>query len=296
MSRRHAWQALPFAAVADPDPRRRGLLAAELGCPGFPSCDAMLEAVRPGAVVIASPPWAHEADARACSLAGVPALVEKPPAGDLEGARRIAGLGLPPAIGFNRRFAQGAKLLERIPAEGRLELELGLSYRRSSWAPREVRDPALLDLAPHLLDLALLFDRSRPLSVRASSSRPERVEIALRSERGTAAISCASDAVHREFAVARGEGIDGELRWSIGGFARGMLARLRPGPHPLAASLAAQLEAFAEHLAGGDRGLLAGAGDGVRVMELVGAAERSIESGAEVEPAPSLSAVAGAPA
>src|SRR5690606_26756939 len=127
-----------------------------------------------------------------------------------------------------------AGLSGALPAGGRVELEL--RYRRFSWAPLAVHDPALLDLAPHVVDLAMRVGLGEPSSVAARSPRPERVSIELRSERGEARLECACDRFHRERLVIRDADGGVVARRVQGGLWRGVLDRLRSGPHPLVAS------------------------------------------------------------
>jgi predicted dehydrogenase len=275
---------LEIAAVADPDEGRRELVAAAAGTTArFASATELVASGVTDGVVIASPAAAHEEDAAACSEAGVPTLVEKPPAPNHAAAVRIAGLDPAPWIGFNRRFQQGLAIAPAVLRGRDTSVELLLHYRRDSWRPHRVDDPALLDLAPHLVDLALLWC-GRAEGVTARSESPARVVIALECERGHARIDCASDRPHRESVDAEWAG--GSARWDQGGLLSGVLARVRRGPHPLVASLAAQLESFVRATGGGDPGPLATAADGAAVMAVIGAAAASIEQGgAAVVPA-----------
>lgn len=267
-----------LVAFADPDQERRDLLAGA-EAPAYASAEELIAAGGIDGVVVASPPGTHEEVAALAAAAGIPALVEKPPAPDLAGARRLAALEPAPYVGFNRRFSLGRGLRDVLPEGGTIELEL--NYRRFSWAPMQVRDPALLDLAPHLVDLALRAGIGAPRSVAASSPRPERVRIEIVGERGRAQIACACDRFHRERVVVRGP--DGRVvaRRREGGLGRGLVERLRPGPHPLVASLAAQLASFGAVLTGGRPGELATAEEGARVMAVISCAARSLAHGGE---------------
>jgi predicted dehydrogenase len=262
-----------FAAVADPDEGRRALVSGGRLIE-YPSAHELVAAGGLDGVVVASPPATHEEFARLAAIAGLPALVEKPPAPDLAGARRIADLDPAPSIAFNRRFSLGAGLQSTLPDSGTIELEI--RYRRFSWSPVMVRDPALLDLAPHVVDLALRSGLGTPVSVAATSSRPERVEIAIEGASGSARIRCATDRPHLERVVVRDAAgsVVGDAR--TGGLVRGAIARLRPAPHPLVASLAAQLDEFAAACAGEPAPTLATASDGVAVMEVIAAAAESL--------------------
>jgi predicted dehydrogenase len=264
---------LELAAVADPSPERRELLGAGAGASVHESAGELLAAGEVDAVVIASPPAEHLWQAELAGRAGVPALVEKPPAPTGTGAARLAALDPAPWIGFNRRFLHGTALLDRVPADGPLELELELRYRRDSWRPVAVADDALADLAPHLVDLALLLTGFGPARVRAASLSASRADLALETARGPAAIRCATDRPHHEAVAVRAIG-GAAARSRAGGPLAAITGRLPGRAHPLVASLRGQLEAFARAVRGGDPGALATAAQGAVAMELIDDARR----------------------
>ena len=259
-------------ALADPV-RARCELVASL-CGSAPSLHADVQGLtadqRVEAVIVASPPSEHLAAATVAAMAGLTCLVEKPPGPDASSARELATLSPAPWIGFNRRFQQGLEIIDRIPCRGELELDLELRYRRASWQAYVVRDDALLDLAPHLIDLALLLGGG-PARVVSAAASPERADLVLELERGSARIRCATDRAYLERTVVRAGGV--EIAASrLGGVTGTSLTLLRRGDHPLVASLRRQVETLACAARGGDPGLLATADDGVRVMEMVEAA------------------------
>jgi predicted dehydrogenase len=265
-----------LVAVADPRAERRELVA-RLGAPepgsGAVATHAeaatLLAAGGLDAVIVASPPAEHVEHACLASEAGIACLVEKPPAPELAGAERLAELARPPWIGFNRRFQHAAALLGSVPSEGPLELLLELHYRRDSWRAVSIRDDAVLDLAPHLVDLALLLAGEQAATVRAATLTSERVELELETGRGRARIRCATDRPHRELVVVRHPGGARIAASRAGGFLRGAVARIPAVAHPLIASLRAQLGAFAAVARGAEGGLLATAEDGVRAMRVI---------------------------
>jgi len=257
-------------AVADPAANRRERIAALApGAPAqFGDAGALAASGEVDAAVVASPAEYHVADAAALTSAGIPCLIEKPPAPELVGAEILAQLTPAPWIGFNRRFTHGAKVIGSVPPEGPIELKLDLRYRRASWASVQVGDPVVLDLAPHLVDLTLLLSGSPEAGVRAARLGHERAEIELETGRGIAHISCASDRAHRERVIVRAE--DRRVAVSADGGPLGLITSRLPGrEHPLVRSLRAQLEAFAAAVRGGDPGLLATAEDGVRTMRVI---------------------------
>ena len=268
-----------LVAVADPRADRRERIARLAGgapeagrLATYAAAPELVDLARPDAIIVASPPGEHLEHARLASKAGIPCLVEKPPAPDLAGSERLAELERPPWVGFNRRFQHGARLIEAMPAEGPLELLLELHYRRASWSAVSIRDDAVLDLAPHLVDLALLLTRAPTATVRSAMLTPERAELELDTDRGRARIRCATDRAHRELVVVRRPGGARIAATRAGGFLRGAMTRLPAVAHPLIASLRAQLSAFAAAARGADGGLLATAEDGVRAMRVIEAA------------------------
>jgi len=270
--------AVEIVALADPDAGRREALATRLGTrgdrevPAFSSAEALLDGAQVDALLIASPAAAHRADAELAAAAAIPCLIEKPPADDLEAAEAIAALEPTPWIGFNRRFQHARRVRDRIPAGTALALDLELRYRRDSWRPHAVDDGALLDLAPHLVDLALLLAGSAKVEVHSATISPARVELELALGRSSATIRCATDRPYLERIVVRGT--DGSRLGAshAGGPARALLTRLPAVRHPLVTSLRAQLVAFAAMARGNERSLLATAADGVRVMRVIEAA------------------------
>lgn len=268
-----------IVAVADPDRARRGLVAERLGASAHARLDELLTATAVDGIVVCTTPEHHAAAAAVAAQADIPALVEKPPAPDAEGARWLAALVPAPWIGFNRRFDQGLELAGRVPAGGELELRMVLNYRRKSWRPVTGGDDALLDLAPHLVDLALHLTRSLPVAIRAHATR-EHAGIELATSRGRVRIECATDRPHHELVEIVDAGGRRIARAERGGRARAIAARVRPGAHPLVRSLTAQLEAFGAALRGEDPGPLATAAEGAAVMLVLDAARRSDADGA----------------
>jgi len=277
-----AAQAAPgiqFVAVADPDRTRRGVVAAKLGASGHARVGELLAAGPLDGLVVCTPAEHHEEVAAMAAQAGLTALVEKPPAPDAQGALQIAALSPAPWIAFNRRFDQGLKLRRSVPPGGDLTMKMVLHYRRDSWRPVARGDDALLDLAPHLIDLALHLTGSLPVAIRANATR-DRAGIVLATTRAEVRIECASNRPHHELVEIRGA--DGRLagRAVSAGRARGALARLT-GAHPLVRSLRLQLEAYARALRGADAGPLASAAEGAAVMRVLDAARRSDAVGGE---------------
>ena len=269
-----------IVAVADPDRARRGVVAGKLGVHGHARVSELLAAAPLDGIIVCTPVEQHEEVAAAAAHAGLAALVEKPPAPDAAGALRLAALTPAPWIAFNRRFDQGLALIRRVPPGGDLTMRMVLHYRRDSWRPLQRGDDALLDLAPHLVDLALFLTGSLPLAVRANATR-ERAGLVLATTRAEIQIECATDRPHHELVEIRSAGGRLAGRTVSAGRARGALTRLTPGAHPLVRSLTQQLEAYARALRGADPGPLATAAEGAAVMRVLDAARRSDAIGGE---------------
>src|SRR5207253_9898888 len=110
--------------------------------PGFADVETLLAAAPIDLLVVAAPAEHHLGLATQAAAAGVRSLVEKPPAPDLADARQLAELDPQPLLAFNRRFLHGAGLADSIPAQGWLELDLELRFRRDRWGAHEARDEA----------------------------------------------------------------------------------------------------------------------------------------------------------
>jgi D-threo-aldose 1-dehydrogenase len=112
-----------LAAIVDPS-AAAAQLAAEAGVPHFTDADAMLDAVRPEGVVIATPNALHVAGARACIQRGIAVLVEKPLADDLDHALALAGEAkqaeVPLLVGHYRRHNPLVRAARDAIQDGRL--------------------------------------------------------------------------------------------------------------------------------------------------------------------------------
>ena len=269
--------------VADTNPARCQEIA-----PGVPAYDSIHTLIKEGgldALIISTPTRFHLADARCAAEARLPALLEKPPGLDGRQATALQSLDPAPSIGFNRRFDPRInRLKDDLPRQGAVRLRLELHYRRSAWNPFDMQDDALLDLGPHLVDLARWLTESEILRVRAVSLRHRRAEFEMWLERAHATISCSTNSVYRECVEVK----DWRGRMSgcyqLGGLFSGIRARLQPNrENPLVSLLSRQLEAFARAVRGNVEGTsLATAADGLAVMSAIDAVRHSsVQGGAE---------------
>jgi predicted dehydrogenase len=271
-----------LAGVADPDQSRCEEIAP--GVPAHESIGDLIEAGGLDALVISTPTRFHLAHARCAAEAQLPALLEKPPGLNVGEACALQALNPSPWIAFNRRFESGiVKLKEALPCDGKLNLRLELHYRRNSWKSFDMQDDVLLDLGPHLIDLARWLTDSEILSARAHLLHERRVEFEVALERGHAIISCSNNRPHYEHIEVKE--FLGRVRGSHrrGGLLSGIVARLQPNrENPLVSSLVAQLEAFGRAVRGIGGTVLGTPADGLMVMSAIEAVRRSaVQDGAE---------------
>jgi predicted dehydrogenase len=267
-------EGLHLTALADPDSERARLLALRAGGTprAFVGIEQMLATMALDAVLIASPVETHLRAARACADAGLPALVEKPPARDAAGAALLAELEPAPWVGFNRRFTHGRKLLATALGDGPLELEISISYRRRSWRSLGDLGDALLDLGPHAIDLSLLVcghGGEAEVEVIESELAPSAARFTIACGRWRSRVELAVDRPHRERYLVCDDSGQTLVESREGGLRDALRARLRPAEHPLLRSIREQLVAFAAAAAGEEAPLLATAADGERVMRVV---------------------------
>jgi predicted dehydrogenase len=246
-----------LTAVADPVRERCTNIAPSAAA--FTSAAELLDAGAADALVLATPAAHHVAGATLASQAGIPTLVEKPPAPTAREAAELARLDPLPFLGFNRRFEPALQELRKAAlASPSVRLRLVLYRRRSSWPSYESADPVALDLGPHLVDLAFWLSGAEAARVTGQADETRlSLHVELAGQRGSAEIECALGRPYRELVEVHG----------IGSFARGGLrSAFRAGQSPLVTSLASQLESFARAVRAGVEPDLATAHDGVRVM------------------------------
>jgi predicted dehydrogenase len=155
---------------------RRGAEAA--GGLATRSLDALLQD-RPALVLVATEPAAHEAVALRCLAAGAAVFIEKPPALDLAGLRRLEAAAVRPHRLFGSSVWLDVPMVSAwlaAAAEGRGRRAVRL-VRHNPTAPARGLDE-LVDLAPH--DLLLLHTLQGRLADRVRAvRRPDGVRAAL---------------------------------------------------------------------------------------------------------------------
>jgi predicted dehydrogenase len=261
-----------LAAVADLDAARCEALAP--GVPAYTSARDLVAVTDVELLVLAHAASAHVADACAAAAAGVASLVEKPPALTATEAEPLVGLEPPAWMGFNRRFEPAiATMRTQLAAASPAALELELSILPSAWAAFGGSAGVLLDLGPHLVDLALWLTGRDPLRLRVqrATARDAAFDLDLGDIRASVRVS--HGGAWRERIVARDARGRTVARVERGGFVRRLASRVRAGgPGPLVGSLAAQLAAAAAAVRGGPvDSRLASAAEGIAVLAVLDA-------------------------
>ena len=159
-----------LVAVYDPDPVSRHRAGAQFGVPAHEDMAAFLATPGLGAVYVAAPNHAHRALVEAAAGAGLPVLCEKPMATTFADAEAMveacARAGVRYATAFDQRFHAAHRTLAGMVAEGALGIVTAVRIVYACWLPadwagdnwridpRRAGGGALMDLAPHGLDLS----------------------------------------------------------------------------------------------------------------------------------------------
>ncbi len=268
-----------LVALAEPDAGRREASAQAAGLDrdaAFGDWRDLLATGWADTLVLALGGRAQVEPAAAASAAGLQVLVEKPPGGDLAGARELARLTPAPAVGFSRRFDPAWRALRDAAAQAAPPhvLELRLAFRRSAWAPHVVGDDALTDLGTHIADLTGWIADGTVERARCEllASEAAKGELQLVGGLGSARFEVRHDGSYAELGRLAGAGATVRR----GGWWRNALGRFGAGPDAavLPRSLEAELSAFA---AGGEE--VGTAGDGVRSHLVLEALRASAAAG-----------------
>jgi len=222
---RNAGAAGELVAIADPTDTARDIAQAR-GIPWFADHNAMLEAVRPDGVVVATPNATHAPVALDCIARGVAVLVEKPIAETVEAARCIAVAArdarVPVLVGHHRRHNPVIRAARAAIREGRIGRPTSAtvtatflkpdSYFTVPWRREEGGGPILINLI-HEIDLLrfLLGEIESLQAMRSNAVRGFVVEdgaaVLLRLRGGALATVSLSDATAspRSWDLASGE-------------------------------------------------------------------------------------------
>ena len=265
-----------LVGVADVDLLRCSRLAPEV--PAYKTVQHLIDGGRAEAIIISTPTRYHLADATVAAGAKLPALIEKPPGVNLKEAERLLKLVPQPWLGFNRRFDPDVvNLKSQFSSQDMFKIRLELCYRRRAWNPIDMQDDALLDLGPHLIDLARWLTMSEVTGVRAGKLTQDYAEFELELDRGQATIVCCCNSPYLETVSVLSKDDRVLSRFRRGGILAGIVGKFfPPGETPLFQSLVGQLEAFS----GAVQGLpstqtLGSVDDGVKVMAVIEAVRDS---------------------
>lgn len=171
-----------LAGVADPDGAQVDFVTARLGCPGFASLEALMDAGI-DALTIAAPTQLHTPVALAAIARGIHVLVEKPIAQSVEEGRRIieaakeAGVML--MIGHVERFNPAVQSIRQaIAGDDILSIQI---TRVGPFPPRMSDIGVVIDLAVHDIDLIRWFTGSEIAEIQpqTNSIHAAREDIAL---------------------------------------------------------------------------------------------------------------------
>ncbi len=157
-------------ACFDPSPASRRSAAERFGVPCHADMAEFLATPGLQAVYVAAPNDAHRALVEAIAASGLPVLCEKPMATTLEDAQAMVvaceRAGVRYATAFDQRFHAAHRALAGLIAAGRLGTVTAIRIVYACWLPANwagdnwridrarAGGGALMDLAPHGLDLA----------------------------------------------------------------------------------------------------------------------------------------------
>ncbi len=168
-------------AIADPSPGAKAF-ADSHGLQRFDEPEALLDAVKPDGVIVATPNVTHVTIGLACVARGIPALIEKPVADKVEDAIRLASAaqeaGVPLLVGHQRRYSpilQRAREIVKSGRLGKIVAAHGLAaffkpqpYFDMAWRRQAGGGPVLINLI-HDIDI-LRFVLGEIVEVQAQAS------------------------------------------------------------------------------------------------------------------------------
>ncbi|WP_182379022.1 Gfo/Idh/MocA family oxidoreductase [Nocardioides sp. WS12] len=145
------------------------------GAPIVPDVDALI-ALKPDYVVVAAPTGTHEEIGLKLAAAGIHALIEKPLAPSVEGAKRLVDAfaegGLIGGVGHIERYNPALQSLRARLAAGDLGEIYQVVTRRQGPFPGRIADVGVVkDLATHDIDLTAWVTGQNYVSVSARAAR-----------------------------------------------------------------------------------------------------------------------------
>jgi myo-inositol 2-dehydrogenase/D-chiro-inositol 1-dehydrogenase len=259
------------AAVVDPDPA-----AGELGLPHFAGAGDLLSAGGFDAALIAAPTSLHLDLVRRFAAAGVPVLCEKPCGLEADDAAAAAAAaeeaGIVLQVGYWRRFVPELRdLRDRLGSLGSPSLVICHQWDEHPPAPgfREHSGGIAIDMAVHEIDQARWLLGQEFGDVSAAGATDDDPDTAVAIGRLTGGALAALTLGCR---FPAGDSCWLEL-FATGGYERVEFMSGATAQQAFLSALAAQAEAFADAVAGGER-VGAGGADAIaalRVAERIGA-------------------------
>jgi predicted dehydrogenase len=201
-----------LAAIADPTEAGRDF-AASVNVPWFAQPDTLLDAVKPGAALVATPNATHAAIGLACIARGVSLLMEKPITDTLDDGERLCAAaeaaGVPLLVGHQRRHSLRVRTAKAWVDAGRIGRPLAAhamatwlkpdDYFDVAWRREPGGGPVLINLI-HDIDILrhLLGEVTQVQAATSSAARGHAVEdtaaVMLRFAGGAVATLLTSDA------------------------------------------------------------------------------------------------------
>lgn len=183
IERAHVDEHFELAAIVDSSEAAQQL-AVDLNVRAFSDTATMLDAVRPHAVIVATPNATHADIGIQCLHAGAAVLVEKPIADTLEDAERLCAAaeqaGLPLMVGHQRRHNAILRRAREIIDSGRLgQIVTGSSmacflkpdsYFEAEWRRRKGGGPILINLIHDIDQLRFLLGEIESVQACAANS------------------------------------------------------------------------------------------------------------------------------
>ncbi len=174
-------------AFVDPSPAAREAFATlEPTVPTFADLDSAVAAVGPDALVLATPPDTRDAHLELACREGLPLLVEKPLALDLDAAARFVTMaesaGIPLMVGLNFRYLDVTVQTKRLLAEGVVGGAEFARFTYERWRdghrpginryPLDMVQPMLWEQSIHHFDLLRHVYEDEPVEVAARTFNP----------------------------------------------------------------------------------------------------------------------------
>jgi predicted dehydrogenase len=171
-----------LAAIVDPMPAAREIAVVH-GTAWYPSFSEMLAEMRPDGIIVATPNQLHVANGLDCIAAGIPTLIEKPLADDVQEAEKLVtaaeDAGVPLLTGHHRRHNPLIRKAKAVIDSGRLGRIMSVQgtcwffkpddYFDLPWRRQKGAGPVFLNLI-HDVDL-LRYLCGDVVAVQAAESR-----------------------------------------------------------------------------------------------------------------------------